>query len=355
MRIDHSLIPIALALLLAGAGACKKTPDEGASGVSVKPSPGQGETPQTDSELEAVIATVDGVQITVGEFQERINRQSPYIRARYSSTEQKKEFLDNLIRFEVLAQQAKKEGFDKDPEVVRSMKQTMIQKLIKDHFENGIRPEDVKDEDMKAYYDAHPEEFHKPEEVRVSAIIVDKQATAQEAARDALGDKGASNKGFRELVAQHSTDTESKSRGGDLRYFSRESSEIPKEVVEAAFALTKTGDVTGPITANKKFYILKQTGHRKAIDKGFEDVKRQLQNRLYRDMRTQAQQDFIEKLKTDAKIEVFSDKLDTIRIDTSAGSEDPHAHSGTMPTMPAAQGEDDIPGHSLPGHPEATP
>src|SRR5262245_17686872 len=82
-----------------------------------------------------VLAKVDDVVITVGELQERLNRMSPYVRARYTSLEQKKEFLDSLIRFEVLAKEAQRRGFDQDPEVIRSMKQVMIQKLMKDEFE----------------------------------------------------------------------------------------------------------------------------------------------------------------------------------------------------------------------------
>ncbi len=354
MTPRYALIPLALAFAVASAAACKKDAAD-KQGPKVSTSTSAGAVPQTEAELDAVVATIDGVNITVREFQDRINRQSPYIRARYTSTEQKKEFLDNLVRFEVLAQQAKKEGFDKDPDVVRSMKQVMIQKLMKDHFENGIRPEDVKDEDMKAYYDQHAEEFHKPEEVRVSAIVCDKKVSAQKAATDALGEKGSSNKGFRELVALYSTDADSRERGGDLRYFTATSTELPKEVVDAAFKLLKTGDVVGPIAAsNKKFYVLKQTGHRKAIDKSFEEVKRQLQNRLYRDMRTQAQKDFIDKLKAEAKIEIFANKLDAVRIDNSAANNESHGHgAGNLPAMPPTDELGDQP--MLPDSNQATP
>ncbi len=292
------------------------------------------DTPQTEAQLDAVLASIDGVEITVREFQDRINRQSPYIRARYTSNDQKKEFLDNLIRFEVLAQQAKSEGFDKNSDVIRTMKQVMIQKLMKEHFETGITPDDVKEEQMRAYYDANPAEFNKPEEIRVSAIVVDTKIEADKAAKLALGEKGSTNKGFRELVAEYSTDQESKPRGGDLRYFTREttsdSGALPKELIEAAFGLTKTGDVVGPIKgSNGKFYIAKQTGHRKAINKTFEQVKRQLQNRLYRDMRSKAQKDFVQTLKAKAEIEIFEDKLGEVLVDTSGG--DGHDHHAPAP------------------------
>src|SRR5207249_10244650 len=72
-----------------------------------------------------VLAKIDDVVITVGDFQGRINQQSPYVRARYTSLERKKEFLDNLVRFEVLAKEAERRGLGKDEEVVRTMKQVM--------------------------------------------------------------------------------------------------------------------------------------------------------------------------------------------------------------------------------------
>lgn len=293
-------------------------------------------TSQDPANVGPVLATIDGMEIRVQEFQDRINSQTPYVRARYTSNEQKREFLDNLIRFEVLALEAKKEGFDKDPAVVLSMKQLMVQKLMKDRLEKGIRPEDIQDEEMKAAYEAAHDEFNMPEEVRVAAIVLDSPDKAQSVAALALGEAGASNKGFRQLVAEHSTDNDGKSRGGDLRYFTKTNQEIPAPLIEAAFLLKKTGDVAGPITGGDgKFYVIKQTGHRKAIHKSFDEVKRQLQNRIYRDKRTQAQQDYVEELKAKAKIEIDSTALGKVKIDTSTAGVAPDPHRN-LPQMPKA-------------------
>jgi peptidyl-prolyl cis-trans isomerase C len=293
---------------------------------------------QSAAELGEIVAEIDEFKITVGDFQDRINKQSPYIRARYTSLERKKEFLDNLIRFEVLAKEAKKRGLDQDPEVVRTMKQVMIQKLMKQEFETRVKPEDVKDDEMKKFYEEHKTEYNKPEEVRVSAIIVKDKATADKVAAEAKGPKGADNKGFRDLVTQYSTDEASKTRGGDLRYFASDSKDVPAEVVKASFGLDKTGEVAGPIATKGGFYVVKQTGRRKALSKSFDEVKRQIQNRLYRDKRTQAMEDFVANLRKAAKIAVNDDKLAKVRVDTSgAGApgmpgspDDPH---GTLPGM----------------------
>jgi len=279
---------------------------------------------QSDEELNTPLAKIDDVIITIGEFQKQLNRQSPYIRARYASTEQKKEFLDSLIRFEVLAKEAQRQGYDKDPEVVRTMKQVMIQKLMKDEFEQKLTPDSVGETEMKAYYDANVADYVKPAEVRVSAIVLKTKAQAQKVATEAAGDAGKTNKGFRDLVTKYSTDEDGKLRGGDLRYFAADSTDVPKGVVTAAFALGQTGDVSGAIDGGDgKWYVIKQTGRRKSVTRTYDEVKPQIRNKLYRDKRVQAQDDYVQKLRDQAKIEINTDNLKKVRIDPStAGYQD---------------------------------
>jgi parvulin-like peptidyl-prolyl isomerase len=331
---QRALLLIACAALLAGA-CTKKSADSTPDFDKPRPLGGPAMPKQSAEELNTPLAKVDDVTITVGQLEDRLNRQSPYIRARYTSLEQKREFLDALVRFEVLAKEAQRRGYDKDPEVVLTMKQVMIQKLMKEEFDQKITPDTVADAEMKAYYDANQADYVKPEEVRVSAIIVKSKAQADRVAAEAAGDAGKTNKGFRDLVEKYSQDPDTKLRSGDLRYLSQSAPDpgVPKPVIDAAFNLVKIGDVSPAVDAGSgTWYVLKATGRRRAMVKSFDDAKAQIRNKLYRDKRAEAQKQFLQDLRGKAQIQVFDDALGKVKIDLSGASGD--AHGQELPSMP---------------------
>jgi peptidyl-prolyl cis-trans isomerase C len=330
MRLKRgSLLLLASALVLSA--ACE---DKKGARASQKP-----------EDLQDTLAKIDDTVITVGEFQNQLNRQSPYVRARYTSLERKKEFLDNLVRFEVLAHEAQKKGFDKDPEVVRTMKQVMIQKLLKDEFDK-FQLKDVSDADCKKYYDAHPEEFNKPEEARVSMILVKDAATAKKVLADARV-KGVDNQGYRALVQEYSIDQATKERGGDLRYFDANTREVPKEIVEASFKLQNVGDNSPPVKTANGVAILKLTGRRKAMARTFDEAKEQIRNNLYRTKRQESMEQYVKGLREKAKISVDEGKLSKVQIESTP----PGAFPG--PGLPPPGMGQFHPG--APGTPQAAP
>ena len=84
-----------------------------------------------ESKSGPVVARVGEETITADELKRRLDETSPFLRARYNTPERKREFLDNLIRNELLAQEAQRQCFDKSPAVSEQMKRAMIQELIK--------------------------------------------------------------------------------------------------------------------------------------------------------------------------------------------------------------------------------
>jgi peptidyl-prolyl cis-trans isomerase C len=314
-----------LTLAVAACGACGTNKDKN------KPA-------QDNADLGQVVAKVDDTVITVGDFQERINKQSPFVRARYASLDKKKEFLDNVIRFEVMAKEAQRRGYDKDPEVIRIMKQQMISKFLQKDFDSKLKVEDVPEADVEKYYKEHPEEYNKKDEVRVSEILVKDKAKADKAYAEAKAQPKAAGpdaKGFRDLVTKYSEDEDSKARGGDLTFFTAESTAYPKPVVEAAFKLTDVGDVAAPIKTDKGWAVLKLTQKRPGYNRPLPEVKRQIQQRLFRDVRTKALDAFITDMKKKTNIEEHDENLGKVVIDTGPGEGGPGpSFAGMPPGMP---------------------
>jgi peptidyl-prolyl cis-trans isomerase C len=320
------------ALIVTGFVGCqKKAEDDKTPGAEVSPNT-TGKPVQSPEDLQAPLATVDGVVITVQEFQDQLNRQSPYVRARYTSKEEKKNFLDTLVTVEVMAKEAQRRGLDKDPEVVRTLKQVMIQKLSKEVFSAEATRDSITEAEMQDYYKKHEGEFRRPAQVRAAAIVVNDKALADKLAKEAQGQENKSHSLFRDMVIKNSIDEASKQNGGDLGYFDKGSTTLPKPVIDAAFAL-ENGKTSDAIAAGDgRFYIVKVTGARPVMEKSFEDVKGQLQTRLLRDKQMAAQKEFVEGLKSKAKIEVNDANLDKVQIEPG-NPEVPGSSHGALPDL----------------------
>ena len=227
----------------------------------------------TEEQSKQVLAKIGDTTITLGQFADRLASQSPYLRARYNSPERRREFLDNMVRFELLALEAKKRGHDKLPDVERVRRQMMVQEMMKEQFDDkGVKLSDITDEQIKTYYDAHVDEFNKPEQRRASWILFKDKASGKAKAEAALKKAQASGddmEAFRKLADQYNEDSETKDRAGDLRFFSRIAepgdSGPPKAVRDAVFSMEKTGDVyPNVVDSEQGLAVLKMTGRARA-------------------------------------------------------------------------------------------
>jgi peptidyl-prolyl cis-trans isomerase C len=314
-----------IATITVGLGACK-------GGSKATPAARTG--PVQEGELGRVVARVDDSVITLGDVQDGINKQAPFVRARYTSPEKRKEYLDSLIRIEVMAKEAARRGYEKDPEVVRVMKQQMISKFLHSDFESKLKVEDVPDADVEKYYKAHPEDFNRPDQVHVSEIVVKDKAKAEKVAREANAASKTDPKPFRDLVAKYSEDADSKSRGGDVAAFDRETSTLPKPVVEAAFAMKEPGEISAPIATDNGFVVLRLMAKIPGFSKPLPEVKRQIQRNLFRDLRTKAMDEFVADLRKKYTVTIDEAALAKVTVNSGMGAGGPGMPGGMPHPMP---------------------
>ncbi len=123
----------------------------------------------------------------------------------------------------------------------------------------------VSDSEVKAYYDAHPEEFTvKTERYRLAQILIavapnapPADIAAAMAKAKQVHKRAIAGEDFGQLAAQFSDD-ESKSKGGELGYFAPE--EVLDEI-KAAVAGLKPGEVSNVIQTSHGFHIIKLEDH----------------------------------------------------------------------------------------------
>jgi peptidyl-prolyl cis-trans isomerase C len=296
----------------------------------------------SEEQAKQVLAKVGETTITLGDFAERLGGQSPYLRARYNSPERRREFLENMVRFELLALEAKQRGYDKASEVLRVGDQMMVQQMMQDLFEKqGVKLADVTDEEINAYYTEHAAEFSTPAQMRASHMLFRDAVSAQRVLKELLA-KPEDMQLFRRLAEQHNEDSSTKNVAGDLRYFSAtkdagesETPLRPDAVRKAAFSLKNIGDVYPELVkSDAGFHIVKLTGKREAMTRTQEDARRLIQNRLWRQKREGAIEKFVTDLRSKAKIQESAELLAKVQVKAASPAGEQPGHEAHEPHEP---------------------
>ena len=269
----------------------------------------------TKAQASEVLAKVGDRTITVGEFADRLASQSPYLRARFESPERRKEFLDNLIRFELLVYEAKRRGYEDKPEIKRARRNAMIQQMVKQEIDAPLEGAEIADEEIKAIYDANPDEYNRPAQVRASHIFIEDRARAQKLLAQA---KKADLAGFRKMAREQSQDEKTKSSGGDLQFFTAdEEGSPPKAIRDAAFTIAKVGVVYPDLVEEGGgYHIIMLTGKRAPLTRTYEQAKRAIRHKLNRERKNAAVAALTERLREDIDVEIDYEALKAIEIAT---------------------------------------
>jgi len=215
-----------------------------------------------------------------------------------------------LGSLEELEEEARKQGISFE-EYKQGMKNQIITQQVIGR-EVGSRMNLNKEDEMK-YYEAHKNELARPEEIRLSEILVatkgdDQQqiAAAQTSAEALLADirKGTSF----EDVAKKSSEGPTAKRGGDLGFFSR--GKLAKQLEDTTFAM-KPGDVSEPIRTKQGFVLLKVTEHHQAGIPAFNEIEPRIQDALYTERMEPALRAYLTHLREDAFIDIKPGYVDT--------------------------------------------
>lgn len=222
--------------------------------------------------------------------------------------------LDDAVRFELLAAEAKKLGLDKDPAMEQRIKELLVQRLVTKKIDQPLASYQATPEEVQAYFAAHTNEFHRPALARGTVITIlisqGNEAEAQSKAAMALQELKTTLKP-ETVVHAYSDDPSEKVSGGLSNFFieGEQSRRYPQAVADAMLALKTRGDTTGPISSLRALYVIKLAERRDAQPMPYEQVKAEIYKRLQHEQREKLLAEFCESLKKEFPVTVNEAEL----------------------------------------------
>jgi peptidyl-prolyl cis-trans isomerase SurA len=173
----------------------------------------------------------------------------------------------------------------------------------------------VTDTEMRAYYDAHKDEFATTPQITLREITINVPVTAQgvnvaqddaaKAKAEEVRAKIVAGEPFPRLAADYS-DSGSKANGGLVGPLSRTdlSDELQKEI-----AGLKTGDVTPVLRTTRGYQIIKIENLQDTTTKSFEDARADIADKIANEKRQGEYVKFITRLRGEAIIDWKNDEI----------------------------------------------
>jgi len=319
MRLSRLLSLSAVSvLLLAG---CDKKEDPGSKPAA---STGQPASKKTGTP----VVTWEGGTITLEELQGYVAQMAPAARGRLEAPEQRRDYAEGLARFELFVAEARRRGYENDPEVQEAFRRALVQRMISKEFDDTA-PE-ISKEDIAAYYEVHKREFVQPARFRYSHVKVPapkgspdraaKKKLAQSLLEKARKLQPLDFDGFDKLLVEATGSPGAKPADADTHLVTHE--ELKKwlgpEVATAGSTLKKVGDLAPLIESEQGFHLLKLTDAQPEKNQSVEAATAMIRARIARERRDAKVSKFTEELQSRVGFRTDEAALQKLKVDVQA-------------------------------------
>lgn len=212
-----------------------------------------------------------------------------------------KEMIDKFPSEEKFFEALKNEGLTLDALREKYREQLIIRKLtnIEVRAKITLGPQEILD-----YYNAHLEEFTEPEQVRLKTILIRvRKGDDEEAIRARLEEIMSMLKegmDFGRLALICSEGPEARNRG-DLGFI--EKGQLLEDIDRVVFGL-KPGEISEPIRTNVGYHIFKVEAKKKARVKEFNEVREEIEDKLFQQKAVARFNEWMAKLRENAYISI---------------------------------------------------
>lgn len=238
-----------------------------------------------------VVAVVNGYEIFMSDIMNRRQQLGPQAQ-QYPMQLLFNLILQDMIAVRLVADEARKQGYDKESQVRRAVSQIEDQLLQQELMSRYVK-DNMTDDAVKARYDQFVKENPPLDEVRARHILVE----TEEQARAVIARVGK-GEDFGRLARELSTGPSGKV-GGDLGYFTRE--KMVPEFSAAAFEL-RPGEVTkSPVKTQFGWHVIKVEDRRTQEAPSYAQAESQMREQV----EEQLTRNYVSELREKAKVETY--------------------------------------------------
>jgi peptidyl-prolyl cis-trans isomerase C len=251
------------------------------------------------------LVRINHVSISIEEFRQMSEKQPLETKMRLLSEKGLRDFLENyVITREVLYQEAKKKGLDKNKEIIGKVEDFRRAMLIDALLEEALKDKgEVTENEIQKYYKENESRFSEPREIKIRHILVNSEEVLKEVlARVAKGER------FEKLASTYNIDR-SREDGGSLGYIRRgQLAPSFAQFEEAAFSLSKKGEISEVVKTIYGYHLIQLEDRRGTVLRPFDQVKEKIRFFLQTKKRQDAYLEYMKEAKSKAKI-LVNEKL----------------------------------------------
>ena len=219
-----------------------------------------------------VLATVGNTEITSDYIDEIIARYPAQQQAMLASDEGKRQVLEQAIAFELMSEFAKETGLDKTEEFKDQLNKFAKELLAQMVMKKTLSSVTVTDDEAKAFYEEHKENFVELETVTAKHILV----ASEEEAKKVEEEIASGSITFEDAANKYSS-CPSKEQGGNLGSFSK--GMMVPEFEEAVFTMP-VGKVSSPVKTQFGYHLILVDERKEARQLEYEDCKKDVEQSL---------------------------------------------------------------------------
>lgn len=258
------------------------------------------------NDSDVVLARVGTEAITKRTIAARLEEIPEQYRSNYQTPEGRQQLLDRIIEERVWMKDAEANGIANRPDVQRQLAQSrrdlLIRTRINELLANNPPPSDS---EVQSYYDGHLADFKTPASVAMRHIQLKTEADA----RKVLALAKAKGADWSKLVTQFTTDTLTKTNGGNLGTVTKDGGFAnlgpQPALAESAMALGE-GNVGGPYRTAKGWHVIKVDTYHADATRPLDQVRSFITRQISQQRQQSFYQDQLGKAKVRIKVDVDS-------------------------------------------------